>query len=115
MTVEADIFAALTGLVSGRVYPDVAPAGVARPYLVYQKVGGEVIEPLDGSLPSKFNGRYQVAAWGISRATIAALILQVEAAMVALGARPIGSSVSDYELDTLLYGSRQDFSIWADR
>lgn len=115
MPVESAILGALTTLVTGRVYPDVAPAGVGRPYIIYQKVGGEVITPLDNSLPSKVNGRFQIAAWGTSRPSIAALILQVEAAMVSIGARPIGSSVSDYETDTKLYGSRQDFSLWSDR
>jgi len=115
MAAESTIVGALTALVAGRVYPDVAPAGVGRPYLVYQKVGGEVIAQLDNSLPSKVNGRFQISAWGASRTSIAALILQVEAAMVSIGARPIGSSVSDYESDTKLYGSRQDFSLWSDR
>lgn len=40
MTIETDICTALNDLVDGRVYPDVAPAGAATPYVTYQQVGG---------------------------------------------------------------------------
>lgn len=118
MTVEANIFAALTGLVSGRVYPDVAPAGVARPYIVYQQVGGEAHQYIDSTLPTKKNGRFQVAIWGDSRASVAALSLLAEQAISTSSvfqASPIGAPASEYEPDTLLHGSRQDFSIWSSR
>lgn len=118
MTVEASIFSAITGLVSGRVYPDVAPAGVARPYIVYQQVGGEAHQYLDSALPTKKNGRFQVAIWGLSRATVSALALAAEDAIVASSAfqaTPIGAPVGDYEADTMLYGARIDFSIWSAR
>lgn len=118
MTVESAIFDALTGLVSGRAYPDVAPAGVSRPYIVYQQIGGESAQYLDSTLPTKKNGRFQIAVWGDSRTSVAALALSVEQAIAtsaAFQAEPIGAPVGDFEPDTRLYGSRQDFSIWSAR
>ena len=47
MTVEADIFNLLTGLVAGRVYPDLAPLGAARPYITYQQIGGRDLRWMD--------------------------------------------------------------------
>lgn len=118
MTVESAIFDALTGLVSGRAYPDVAPAGVSRPYIVYQQIGGESAQYLDSTLPSRKNGRFQIAVWGDSRTSVAALALLAEQAIAtsaAFQAAPIGAPVGDYESDTKLYGARQDFSIWSAR
>ncbi len=118
MTVEADIYTAVQGLVSGRVYPDVAPAEVTAPYVVYQQVGGESANLITQNISSKKNGRFQFAVWGTTRAAVSALSLQIESALinsVAFQARPIGASVSEYEQETALYGARQDFSIWSDR
>ncbi len=116
--VESDIFSALSPLVSGRVYPDVAPAGTAKPYMIYQQIGGRADQYLDNTLPSRKNGRFQISIWGVTRASVSALALSAEQALVAsipFQAAPIGAPASDYEPDTLLYGSRQDFSIWSSR
>jgi hypothetical protein len=37
---EPLVFQALTGLVGGRVYPDIAPTNTPRPYITWQQVGG---------------------------------------------------------------------------
>lgn len=118
MTVEADIFNLLKPLVSNRVYPDVAPAGAAKPYIVYQQVGGEALGFLGNDIPSKKNGRFQVSCWAVSRSAASTLALQVENAFLAattMQARPLGAPASSYEADTTLYGTRQDFSVWSDR
>lgn len=120
MTVEADIFAALKSLVpdgSGkfRVYPDVAPAGTARPYITFQQVGGVAVNMLDGAAPGKRNGRFQVNCWADTRAAAATLSRQVEDALraaTALQVTVLGAPVSVYEEDVPLYGTRQDFSLW---
>lgn len=118
MTVEADLFNTLKSLVSNRMYPDLAPAGVARPYIVYQQVGGQAPTFLERASPSKKNGRIQIAAWADTRAAASALGLQIEAAMVAatvFDAKPSGAAVSTYDEDTQLRGSLQDFSVWSNR
>ncbi|HYD58968.1 MAG TPA: DUF3168 domain-containing protein [Noviherbaspirillum sp.] len=118
MTVEASIFDLLKGLVSTRVYPDVAPANVAKPYIVYQQVGGDVVTFVDNMVPSKQNGRFQFSTWAATRAAAATLALQVENSLttaVAFQARPLGAPTARYEPDGPVYGAQQDFSIWSDR
>lgn len=118
MTVEADLYSALTGLVSGRVYPDVAPTGAARPYITYQQIGGEAVAFLESVMPSKKNGRFQINVWADTRLAVASLSVQVETALVqstTLRAQAIGAPAWTYEVDTKLYGTNQDFSIFSDR
>ena len=118
MSAEATIFSTLTGFVSGRVYPDVAPAGASLPRIVYQQVGGQADVFLDGTLPDKENGRFQATCWATTRLAARALSKQVEVALVGSGdfiCRPVGARISGYEPDTNLYSSRQDFSIWSAR
>lgn len=114
MTVEADIFNALKGLTENRVYPDVAPAGAARPYITWQQVGGVAVNFLDGGAPVKRNGRFQVNCWADTRAAAITLARQVEDALAggSLKAFVVAAPVSTYEPDVPIYGTRQDFSIW---
>ncbi|SDR19077.1 Protein of unknown function [Paraburkholderia fungorum] len=104
---------AIKALAGGRVYPDVAPATVAKPYIVYQSVGGVDETTFDGA-DTLQNSRMQVAVWSTTRAEAATIIQQVRAALTAapVNGTPIGAPVSVYEDDTKLYGSRQDYSIW---
>lgn len=118
MTVEADIFNTLRGLVDGRCYPDVAPSGVARPYIVYQQVGGQAPIFLERAVPSKKNGRIQISVWADTRAAASALGDQIEGPMVAataFDAKPLGAPVAVFDEETKLRGSQQDFSVWSDR
>lgn len=124
MTVEADIFNALKGFVPNgngtfRVYPDVARDFAARPYIVFQQVGGEAVNFLDPTMPSKRNARFQISVWTDAesggRTAVAALSRQVEDAMRAAASLQtivLGAPVAMYEEDTKLYGTRQDFSVW---
>lgn len=115
MTVEADIFNALKGLVSNRVYPDVAPEGAARPYITYQQVGGGAVNFVDPTIPSKRNGRFQINVWANTRAAASTLARQVEDALratAALQTTVLSAPVASYEPDTKLYGTLQDFSVW---
>ena len=118
MTSEADIFTALKTLVADRVYPDLAPIGTARPFIVYAQVGGEALAFLENTLPDKKNGRFQIDVFADSRSACEAVALQVETAMTAAAAfqaRAIGAPVSGYEPDVLIFSSMQDFSIWSTR
>lgn len=118
MSAEAAIVPLLTGLVSGRIYPDVAPSGAALPRIVYQQIGGQSINFTEGTLPDKENARMQVVCWAATRLAAINLAKQVEAAIVAatgFQATPIGARISGYEQDTNLYSSMQDFSIWTNR
>ena len=118
MSAEAALVPLLTGLVAGRVYPDVAPSGAGLPRIVYQQVGGQAINYTEGTLPNREHARMQVVCWATTRLAAIGLAQQVEAALrsaASIQAEPIGARVSVYEDDTQLYGARQDFSIWSPR
>lgn len=115
MSLESTIFDALKGLVSNRVYPDVAPESATRPYITYQAVGGQAVNFLDTTVPSKKNARIQINTWADTRQAAAALSRQVEDTLrgvAALQTQVLGAPVSIYEMDTKLRGARQDFSVW---
>jgi hypothetical protein len=115
MTVEDQIFDALKGLVSNRVYPDVARGVVARPYITYQQIGGEGINFVDPTIPSKKHGRFQINVWADTRPAAAALARQIEDTLrvtTALQTTVLGAPIAVYEPDTDLYGTIQDFSFW---
>lgn len=118
MTVEADLLAILDPFAGMRVYPDVAPDGVVTPYIVYQQITGETIAFLERALPSKKNGRFQIAVWSATRLEAAAIALQIENALMlttAFQVEVIGGPTAVYDEETKLRGSRQDFSIWSER
>ena len=113
VTLEAAIFEALKSLVANRVYPDVAPEKVARPYITYHQVGGAAVNFLDASTPSKKRGRFQVNVWGDTRAQVSALTAATEDALRAaaiLQTRVEDGPAGFYDPDTKLRGSMQDFS-----
>jgi len=120
MSAEATLVTLLTGLVGGRIYPDVAKLGAALPRIVYQQVGGENITYLEGTLPDKENGRMQISCWAGKRSDAITLAKQVEALILAeptfqaeaLGAR---ASTVETDVDPYVYGCRQDYSIWTAR
>jgi hypothetical protein len=116
MSLESSLFSALTGLVAGRVYPDVAPELAALPLITYIQVGGEAPNFLDSAtLPSKRNARVQIDCWATTRAAATTLAQQIEDALRASNTlRPIvlGAPVATFDADLKLRGSRQDFSVW---
>lgn len=116
MSLETALFDALKGLVSNRVYPDVAPEGAARPYITYQQVGGAGVNFLDPTVPSKKNARIQVNVWADTRMAAGDLSRQVEDALrttVALQTTVLSAAVALHEPETKLRGTRQDFSVWS--
>ncbi len=118
MSVETDIEDTLGPLVGGRIYPDLAPRGAVKPYMVYQEISGEEPVFLERASASKKNGRFQITVWSTTRITSSALILQAGEAMVTatvFQAKPIGGRTATYDEETELRGARQDFSVWSER
>ena len=118
MTVEASIFGLLAPLVANRCYPDFAPLSTVRPYITYVQIGGEALSYTDNTLPDGKHGRFQINAWGDTRSSVSALMLQVEAIMIqatAFQARPVSAPSNDYDHDMLVYGSMQDFNVFSTR
>lgn len=111
--IEQAITQALAPLVDGRVFPDVAPLGTERPYIVYQQVGGEDASTFDGACATE-NARMQIAVWADARMTASAVARLARAALTPppLSGVPLGAPVSHHEADTGLYGAVADFSIW---
>ena len=110
---EAIVYGAVKALVDGRCYPDVAPATTPRPYVTYQAVGGQSTNYMSDT-DNLQNARMQVNVWADSRTTALAVMQSIIAALCGdpINATSIGAPVSAYEVDTKLYGSRLDFSIW---
>lgn len=115
MTLEETLVAALK-TVTPKVYPDVAPAGAAVPYLTYQQIGGKAIAYLDGSLPDKECAWVQISVWSATREEAKRLILAAETKICAtMQASPQGASIAAYSEDSGRRGAHQDFEIWAAR
>lgn len=116
MSIEASIFDALKGLVANRVYPDVAPAGAAKPYITYQATGGEAINFMDTALPGKRNCRMQINVWADTRKAASDLGRTVEdtVRVLPLNVTVLGAAISRFEVvdGKNLFGSQQDFSLW---
>ncbi len=114
MTIEATVVTALGSLCSGRIFPDWAPVDTARPYVVYQQVGGDVLNPINGDVPGYHNARIQFMAWADTRLQANALMRQIEDALRPhpINGRPIGALMARAEPLTKQRGAQQDFSIW---
>ena len=109
---------ALLRTICPRAYTDFAPVETQRPYVTYQQIGGETMDFIDNSLPNKENADIQINVWADTRIEAKSLIKRIEEAMLAsteLQASASAAAVSDYDADIPVYGSRQDFSVWADR
>ena len=118
MTVEADIKTALNALVSGRVFPDVAPDVTPLPLITYQQIGGDAVSFMERAMPSMQNGFFKISIWGMTRAAVAALQIQVEAAMItstAFQASAHGAPIADFDGETGQYGAHFSFSVWSTR
>lgn len=115
MSVEAVILNSLKDLVANRIYPDVAPEQVKRPYITFQQVGGQAVNFLSAELPDKRNSRFQLSVWADSRLDAAKLSRQLEERLrqvKELQTTVLSEPVSMHEPETRLYGVRQDFSFW---
>ncbi len=115
MSMESQVFNALTGLVAGRVYPDFAPEGVARPYITYQAVGGAPINFLDSAtIPNKEKARVQISVWADTRLDATVLGKSVENTMraAAMQVEVATGRVATFDETTSYRGTRQDFYVF---
>ena len=115
MTVEADIVAALTGLVEGRAYADFSPVDTF-PRIVFFQIGGQPMNYYNGVADRK-NGRFQVNTFAKTKADAIRIARQVEDALKSsetLRAEVLGGVLSGYDPVACVFSSQQDFSIWFD-
>jgi hypothetical protein len=117
MSLESQVLAVLKGACP-RVFPDVAPVSTTLPFVTYQQVGGYAPTFLERASPSKQNAFVQVNVYAKTRPEANALARQIEEALTAAAsvqAMPMSALTALYDEDTEIRGTRQDFSVWADR
>lgn len=113
MGIEASIKTALAGIAGNRIYPDTTPDNPQYPCVVYQQVGGEVLNPLDCSDPNMDHARMQFWVWSRNRLTTSDVMRQVRVALTgSLKAYAFSAPVSEYNDALKLYGARCDYGIW---
>ena len=110
-------FGGLASLLGSRVYPDIAPQGVARPFVVWQEIYTDPMNNLGGSV--EVNGLanllIQVSSWATSATLARDVDLQARLAMIA--GTQFKSLLRDspslgFEDDVKLFGIQSDFSVW---
>lgn len=114
---ESDL-STLLKLQCPRAFPDVAPANTAKPYVVWQGLGGASLRFVDNTAADKRNTLLQIAVWSTTRLEALTLIRSIEDALCAASAflaEPQGEPMSTYEPDTQLYGCIQRYGLWAGR
>ena len=114
MMLNEQLNALLSPLVSGGAWADSPEEGVSFPHLVYQQVGGQATNYLDGGRPSHRHARIQVVVWADRRTEADDIAYQVENILRAepISAQVIGALTGLYEPSLNKYGTRQDFSLW---
>jgi len=113
MALEASIKTALASVAGGRVYPDTTPDNVTFPCVVYQQVGGDVLNPLECVDPNLDHARMQVWVWSKTRLEASTVMRQVRTALMgSLKAYAYSAPVSNYDDVLKLYGARTDFGVW---
>lgn len=117
MSIGADIYARLSGLASGRIYPVMAPQNVAAPFIVYSTVAATHLRNMVES-SSKVNTRAQIDVWATTYAAAQTLAASVRSAMEPNGADFSTGAVEEnpdfYTPDSDLFRVSVDFSIWHD-
>lgn len=116
-SIYSEISALLGPLVNGRCYPDMTPDAPVFPLVVYQVVGGEVVEFYNRTISQTENYRLQVYVWGMRRLETGKLMRRVRKQLVENSAnfeslRTLGQATDEYNEALKIYGSRQDFSAW---
>lgn len=117
MTTDEKITALLRSICA-RTFCDFAPTDTDRPYCTYQVIGGDTLSYLDAVVPNKANAEIQISIWSDSRLEAAALMKQVEAAMITatnMQASPAAAAAADFDADMNVRSARQDFTVWDDR
>lgn len=114
MSIEAKLYTTLSPLFGGRVFPDFAPTGTAKPYCTYQQVGGKPVNFMGAESSDKKNARIQINVWAETRLSAQSLIRQIED--LAVQAPLLGSiesgAVATFDEANQVRGARQDFSFW---
>ena len=77
--IQEQLFSALSGVAGGRVFPNVAPNNVAKPYVVYSRVASTPENTLADGVPVE-NTRIQIDCLDTTYAAVISLAEAVKAA-----------------------------------
>ncbi len=114
MSLES-LIAPVLQAVCPRAWSDFAFSVKDRPFVTFQQIGGQVINPLNNEMPGMRNATVQINVWADTRDEARSLMYQIEAALRAASgfiAQPQSAAFNDYDHDMQVYGSQQDFSVW---
>jgi len=110
--IQEQVFTALSPLVSGRVYPAVAPNNVTVPYIVYLRVASTPENTLADGQPIQ-QTRLQVDVYDKTYLGAQTLAEQVKTALTAPPVNAVQILEQDqYEPDVRLHRVIHDYSIW---
>ena len=110
--IQQDLFAALSTLAGGRVFPNIAPNNVQKPYVVYARISSAPANTLADGAPVE-NTRLQVDCFDTSYAAAVTLAMAVKAAMTSSAITHLLLLEQDqFEPEALLHRVILDFSIW---
>lgn len=102
-----------------RVYVGAARDVVTRPYVVWARIGGQALAYMEGALVATRNADVQVEVYADRQDEADAIAQEIERVLVetdAFSAEALGESTTVPPDTTLsLYGTQQDYTIWAPR
>jgi len=85
MSIESDLFTALTGVVAGRVYPEAMPQGATLPCIVYRRVSTPRAQAFgSGQTVVRSRPRFQFTCWALTAAAALDLAAQLRTALLAM-------------------------------
>lgn len=102
--------ATLNTLISGRIYPLVAPQNVSYPYMTYQVVSGIRMQCLKGNI-YQGNFRFQIDVWGKTYSNVKAISEAVKDCLVGFLDSNSINIMDGYENETQLFRQIIDFKI----
>lgn len=115
MSLQTDLFTLLTGLFSGRVYPNVAPELTAPPYAVYTRVNAQEQNTLDtnGGTGNASATHLQLDVYAATYAAAQASATAVKAALKGWATENTVDGEQDfYEPDTKLHRVMMNVFTW---
>ena len=112
--IQQQLFTLLSGSTEAgaRVFPLIAPDGVPRPYIVYQRVAAVTENVLSGDA-GLTNTRIQIDTFGDTYAQAQTVAAAIIALMDGWSVQNVNLMSQDFfEPDTKLHRCSMDFSIW---
>lgn len=110
--IQENLYALLSGFVGGRMYPNMAPGAVEKPYLVYTRVASQPEITLNSKVPIN-NDRFQIDCFDNTYSGVQTLAKQVNQAMLDWAIQNVPLLEQDrFDSDANLHRVILDFSVW---